>query len=209
MADPIIEGGIRVLAQSFGSEDSDDVIGSNGWVFAKTIPGPTTDALRVEAMDAVKAFYSAIASHIGKQVYEMRFKSYDMGEAPPRTPLESGELTLVSSAASLPSEVACCMSYFNGTVARPRKRGRVFLGPLRVTVLDQTLTYPTVSSSTRSAIAGAAVAELDGLPNITWGLLSQRDGVIWSVDEGFVDDAFDIQRRRGEDPTTSSEFSIG
>jgi hypothetical protein len=207
MADPVIEGGIRVLAQSYGSEDSDDVIGSNGWVFAMTTPGPTTEAALTEALAAVKAFYNAIASHIGKQVFEFRFKAYDMGEAPPRTPLEGSELDTVSSAASLPSEVACCLSYFNGPVARPRKRGRVFIGPLRTTVLDQTLTYPTVGSSTRSAITGAAVSELTGLSLITWGLLSQRDGVIWAVEHGFVDDAFDIQRRRGEDPTSSTTFS--
>lgn len=207
VADPIISGGISILAQGFASSTATDVIFGNRFVFAMTTPGPTTDAARAEAADAVQAFYNDWAADMSKVVGQIRFKSYDMGETPPRTPIEEGALTTVSSAASLPSELAACLSYYNGLVPRPRKRGRIFCGPLKQSTVDNTAVIPRLSTGFRTSLTGAAVTNLTGLATTTWGLLSPTDGVILAVEHGFVDDAYDVQRRRGEDPTTKLEFS--
>lgn len=209
MADPVIEGGIRVLAQSYSSNTSEEVISANSFIFAMTTPGPTTDTARTNASNAVKTFYNEMGALLGKQVGFMTFKSYDLGAPPPRDPLEIGGLTVASSAASLPSEVAICLSYWNGVVPRPRKRGRIYVGPLKQSVIDNTPVVPRVSSSTRSTLTSAAGTAFNTISLVTWGLLSQVDEVIWSIDSVYVDDAFDIQRRRGEDPTTRTVAAIG
>lgn len=208
MADPIIEGGIRVLAQTHSSSTDEEVISANSWVFGMFPAGPTTETAMTAAATAVKAFYNDIAADLSKHVGFISFKAYDLGEAPPRTPLEIGGLTAISSAASLPSEVASCLSYWNGTVPRPSKRGRLFIGPLKTSVVDNTPNVPRVSSAHRTTVTSACVTHFSGMSGLKWGLLSQRLGVIWTIESVYVDDAFDIQRRRGEDPTTKTIAAI-
>ena len=99
------------------------------------------------------------------------------------------------------------MSFYSGAVARPRKRGRIYLGPLRAdtgTTVGNVI-RPSTAIRTNVAGAGATLIDLSGV--VRWGVLSQADEVIWQIDHGFIDDAFDTQRRRGEDPTARTEFS--
>jgi hypothetical protein len=208
MADPIIEGGIRVLAQTHSSSSDEEVISANSFVFGMFPAGPTTETAMSDAADAVKAFYNDIAADLSKHVGFVSFKAYDLGEPTPRTPLEIGGLTAASSGASLPSEVASCLSYWNGVVPRPRKRGRIFIGPLKASVIDNTPNVPRVSSGHRTSVTSACVTHFSGMSGLKWGLLSQTLGVIWTIDSVYMDDAFDIQRRRGEDPSTKTVAAI-
>lgn len=206
MADPIIVGGIRVLAGFYPSSTSEDVISVNSWVFGMVPPGSVTEAGLDEAMDAVSAFYGDLASYFGKQKQQLRLKAYDMEEPTPRTPHEGTPVTMVSSAASLPSEVAACLSFYSGPVPRPRKRGRVYLGPLATSVIDTTVTIPRLTTVFTDDVCGAATNNLMATTGVAWGVLSKTTGDIWPITAGWCDNAFDIQRRRGEDPAGRSEF---
>jgi hypothetical protein len=75
----------------------------------------------------------------------------------------------------------------------------VYIGPLRVTVADQPDGIVRPKELFRQDLADAATRLAATSTSIRWGVLSQADGVILEVTDGWVDDAFDIHRSRGED----------
>lgn len=110
---------------------------------------------------------------------------------------------------NLPSEVAVCLSYHADLtdyqqelgVTRPaaRRRGRIYLGPLNTLArtVDATTGRVKVSAIAQSTIKDAATALIaTGNPN--WAIWSRANLLFSEVVGGFVDDAFDTQRRRGE-----------
>jgi len=208
MADPIMVGGIRVLAQGLASSTSDEVIFANSWIFGMSPAGAVTPSGGSEAGTAVRTFYGDMGALLSKVVGTVRVKWYDLGETPPRTPTTLTDLGTASSGSSLPSEVAMCLSYYNGTVPRPKKRGRIFLGPLKESVVDTAAAIPRISAAARTTVLDALDTMVSSLTLTEWGLLSQVDEVIWPITAGYIDDAFDIQRRRGEDPVTRTTFTV-
>jgi len=208
VTDPVIVGGCSVLAQLKSSSTAAEVIAANRFIFAMTTPGPLTSSGRAEAGTAVHDFYNGIAADLGKQVGFIDIKTYDLGETPPRTPQTLTGLSTASSGASLPSEVAACMSYYSGVVPRPRKRGRIFLGPLKTSVVDTTPAVPRVATAFATNVISTIGTTLAATTIVTWGLLSPTDGAIYAIDAGYIDNAFDIQRRRGEDPSAKTTFTV-
>jgi len=118
---------------------------------------------------------------------------------------------------SLPSEMASVLSFRadygnqpefgpnlgpGGGKERPRarRRGRLYIGPLD----DQAITYDTTTFRTyvqpalRTSATGAAKRLMD-YTDIKWGVWSRVDGNALPVVSAWMDDAFDVQRRRGED----------
>lgn len=129
------------------------------------------------------------------------------------------------SATRLPSEVAICLSFRGayGTAdedvpagapgpvgnihERARLRGRVFIGPLVATGLsvegaDQA---QHISTQGRLTVAQAAL-RLRNNVDLDWLVWSRTNGSVVQVTQGWVDDAFDIQRRRGPDSLTRTTF---
>lgn len=112
-------------------------------------------------------------------------------------------------ATNLPDEVSVCLS-FHGDLAglversgstRPanRHRGRIFLGPLTTGVMGQDPDNHDVlvHSTPRQAFADAAGRILAGVFGATWCVWSRTNAALYPVVGGFVDNAFDTQRRRG------------
>lgn len=118
----------------------------------------------------------------------------------------------------MPSEVAVALSFRGdygstpefGTELGPkggrerlraRHRGRVFIGPLGLNALDSdsTTKRPFVKATARSAITTAAKVLMD-VDEPRWGAWSRKNSAVYPLVECWVDDAFDVQRRRGEDP---------
>lgn len=115
--------------------------------------------------------------------------------------LGGGEL----SASSLPLECAVCVSYSGhpdgGSLPKGRRRGRIYLGPLTITTLSQ-FTDPSVATTFRNEAAAAAAAlassaDVDG----AWVVWSRAANAVTGISEGYIDNEFDTQRRRGNDPT--------
>ena len=119
---------------------------------------------------------------------------------------------------ALPSELAVCLTMRGdygdepefGTETGPgggrlrlraRRRGRLYIGPLETQVIagDPTTKRPLVSASFRTPITLAAKTLMD-MPDLDWRVWSRVNGETYSIKECWVDDAFDVQRRRGEDP---------
>jgi hypothetical protein len=105
-------------------------------------------------------------------------------------------LATTADSTRLPTEVAVCGSFYADRNI-PRQRGRLYIGPLNLSALDQSTGRP--HSGIMNAIA-------EGMERITtlgttlqWVAYSTvAVGGSWlPVDNGWVDNAFDIQRRRG------------
>lgn len=117
---------------------------------------------------------------------------------------------------NLPSEMAICLSFhaayandpeFQG-LARPRARdrGRVFLGPMNNGGMSQDANnVPIIGIAYRDTIEAAAVA-LMNRPNHAWSVWSRKNAAVEPVVGGWIDDAWDIQRRRGEAARTRTTW---
>jgi hypothetical protein len=120
----------------------------------------------------------------------------------------------ISGAASapLPEECALCLSFhadyatdpeFSGVMRpRARDRGRVYIGPLN----NVTGGYDTNGRSTPGATVATSLGEAgtrlaDSGAASLWCVWSRVDSALKEVVAGWVDDAFDTQRRRGPEAT--------
>lgn len=144
------------------------------------------------------------------------YKCYDMDDPSPRVPSQqpvAQNVTPVIATAPLPSEVACCLSYKGAAVSgspMASRRGRFFVGPLNVAaaVTHATLGHAIPNSTLMVALTAGANRMKDNLAAlaqpIEWVVYSPKlrgagvanDGCTLAT-EAWVDNEFDIQRRRG------------
>lgn len=163
--------------------------------------------------DSVLVFYQAIAAMYPVIIRQNNhvWKLYDRSDPEPRAPKSMGTFNF-SAAPSIgpaPPEVAMCLSFQapqQSGVPQARQRGRVYIGPLRASLIDGA-GRPTTASITllRNAgealrVASAAAATWD------WVVWSTVQGTAAGITNGWVDDEFDTQRRRGRVPTVRNVF---
>lgn len=143
----------------------------------------------------------------------LSFKLYDMSDPEPRVPVAEGTRTLTNlgTAAPLPTEVALVFSYhttFVSGTAAARRRGRIYLGGLAA--FTNTNGRP---SSTLTGTMAAAGRDLIQASNASvsweWQQYSQTTELGNIVIGGWVDNAWDTQRRRGLASTTRTVFTGG
>lgn len=143
-----------------------------------------------------------------------RVKMYDMAEPEPRPPVFDESLGLTgtpTAATNLPSEVALCASYAAAPMAgevAARRRGRVYIGPLNTAASDggsgTTPARPATTTREILAEASEAMAAANTL-GAQWVVWSRRNDSASEIVRGWVDNAFDTQRRRG--PAATSRLS--
>lgn len=155
---------------------------------------------------------------IGYAWTQTQVKLYNLNDTKPRVPLKSESLGLVAGAPTttcLPQEVALCLSFQGPKISgipQSRRRGRVYFGPF-----DQNAN--STSGRPASGVIAAIVAGANtflGKHNggidepAQWSVISERTGAPQTVyiTEGWVDDAWDTQRRRGVRAATRSTFAI-
>lgn len=183
-------------------------------------------ATEVEAatafIDAIATAYQAFDSFMSVRIDapNLQFKAYDLNDPEPREPIveDLTSFSVTPGANALPPELAICLS-FQGAPAsgapQARRRGRVYLGPLAQAA--------ATDDRVASAAITAAVAMGDSLLEASKAALADFTWVVYSrvgtgtplnpipatfaVTNGWVDDEFDIQRRRSLAPTTRSTFS--
>lgn len=138
---------------------------------------------------------------------EIRCKAYNMDEPAPRAPVA----TKVENAGSYPTssqprETALCLSFRGDPPYTPSRRGRIFL-PLFVSSF--TAGTPRPNSAIQTAALGMSdrLAGLGGL-NVDWVIHSKTRGNT-AVKHAWVDDEWDVQRRRGLRPTARTEKDVG
>lgn len=177
----------------------------NTWYFAGT--DPAADMITT-SVDRVNDFYGALIAYwSGYIAARLDVTVYDVEDAQPRTPIYSGSTALtVGAGASLPLEVALCMSYhreLESGIPAARQRGRLYLGPFDAGALDTSQPSSRPVSALVDAITTAAEVLLsENTANNTWVTFSETLGALSPIVGGWVDDSWDTQRRRGSSPSS-------
>lgn len=148
------------------------------------------------------------------------FTAWDLADPKPRQPIYEANLTALDSPQPnrLPRELSICVS-FRGTYVSgqnpARRRGRIYLGPWSSGMVDGAT--GKVAAANLATIVGAAddllTASL-GSTAYRWIVYSPTTDTagsgsvgVYDVTAGWVDNEFDIQRRRGDvAPTARSAF---
>lgn len=178
---------------------------------------------------AMNTFYGALVGSLSAaHNWDAGVTEYiDMTENQPRIPFYTGVLdlpALTGSLADMPAEVAVCMSFKGATASgqnQRRRRGRVYIGPLRQADTQHNVVPTTLADTI--ATAGAALRDT---ALVDWCVYSRYthhavpvgrdinekdedgDAVFPEVSDAlpssfipvttvWVDNAWDIQRRRG------------
>lgn len=195
-------------------------------VFHFTVPDEYGEGDFIAIAEALEEFYndnvdgsntniarliSPVVSR-GENACSMVFSDVQMD---PSLPLFQADWTLGAPIAtsSLPLEVALCLS-IRATPAIPvpirRRTGRIYLGPL-VTTISQTPAneMPNVSSALRGQLALACQRLIDPetLDAQAWSIYSRVDDAAYEVSGGWIDNEFDTQRRRAQDPTARTVWT--
>lgn len=194
----------------------------NTWHFDTFDGGVDRETDFANLVTDLTAFYQAIDGYlsIGLQP-SIEFVGYDLGDSEPRAPFADDTAALTLSASSgIPSEVAICLSYQGQRVSgqsQAQRRGRLYIGPLGANVLGTSIDgQHRPAAAFVTALAGAGTALLASTYAGTWWRVfsptraAQGGGLslaMTPVTDGWVDDAWDIQRRRGAQPTTRTTFS--
>jgi hypothetical protein len=164
----------------------------------------------------LKGFYDGIAgsypAKIAQNGHEIKYYLLP-GPGKPNYPFEIDFFNLFTAptGTTLPTEVALCLS-FQGLKAagapQARRRGRVYIGPLD----EATNTDGRPSTTVISAIVTAATTLSSAVTALgagyEWGIWSVTDQHFVPAIDGWVDNSWDTQRRRGVDPNSRTTFLI-
>lgn len=140
-------------------------------------------------------------------------KVYNLDDDVPRAPVYEELQTGMGTdpvGSGLPPEVALCLSFQGAKVSgqpQARRRGRVYLGPLAASI--NTSGVPSNASCLLvTGFGDALLAASDAAAGAwRWVVYSPTNGTAVNVVDGWCDNAFDIQRRRGFSSTTRFLFS--
>lgn len=186
----------------------------------------TDRASNTNAMDAaLDTFYTSLADIFCANTLtgDWTFKAYDLADPEPRTPFATYAHTgaTLTTGDGLPTECAVCLS-IEGVAGSGfnmrRRRGRLYIGPLSNGVSTTVTGYVYVSPTAMGIIMDAAeeLRSAGGL-DFVWSVYSPTAAgptpdaaailaATTYVDHGWIDNAFDTQRRRGTVASTRAVF---
>jgi hypothetical protein len=189
-----------------------DFVTNTWWISVRNdvIGSPTQEELVDGINGHLVTFYDAIRQDLSPllSVTGHEFKWYAMEDPTPRTPkyLHSWTFGSAFGGFAMPSEVALVSSYQatkQSGVAQATRRNRIFLGPMNTSAQDAVLGRPATATVVRITDAAEAFAATsDGANGWSWRVYSGKTGEDHPIADGWVDNAWDTQRRRGIDPSS-------
>lgn len=145
---------------------------------------------------------------------DVTVRFYRLLDPEPRVPFVTGSFTYVPfESQAIPSEVALCLSYFRAFASGEppaRAKGRLFIGPLNIEAVSDVDDVDLPSSTFIGTLAGAASrmrANSDAAGRFDWVQRSETADASGPVIGGWVDNAWDTQRRRGRAATARTTWS--
>jgi len=184
-------------------------------------------AMIADIDDELSAFYSAIGAIYSANTItgNMFFKVFDLLDVPPRIPVfeTSHIIAGLGDADALPTECAATLSFQGDPVSgvnQRRRRGRLFLGPLDIGVASTAAGIVHIQGGTRTLVTGTAESFMEAGGTLTWQWIvfspTNAGAPPWDetaldegsalVTNGWMDDAFDTQRRRGTAATARTTW---
>lgn len=187
----------------------------NTWYFANI--GTSTPAESgADAFGWLTTFYNALGLYIASDSSDSpaAFKVYDLSDPEPRSPVYTNDLAIPgTSGGYLAPELAVVLSYrclYRSGVPKGRCRGRVYLGPFVSTANSSGRPSSAAVTAIRNA-ANALLTSSQASTDTVWRVHSELepDSSSQNVTGGWVDDEWDIQRRRSLLPTSRNQFGSG
>lgn len=180
-----------------------------------------TDGLDQTVSDAIGAdlaeFYfnsapvagNSIKTFLSPAIASAELRTYNLADAEPRVPfITSLTYGTASSQPPLPAEIAVCLSLQAAPPVTPSRRGRIYIGPLNTNASASAQTSDArVDPGFRATLAEVAFRLLD-TGTYEWVIHSPTTGTNPLVAGGFIDDAYDIQRRRGHEATARTLWGL-
>lgn len=167
-----------------------------------------------EVTVAVKTFYDAVRGYLSSRVaatgHEVKF--YALPGLKPNYPVTETTFNLAAQPAGTPapSEVAIVTSLVGvreAGQAMARRRGRMFIGPLNQSTWGDDRPAAGMLTVISDATKDLAV-DINAIENHRLGIWSTVNQS-WAVCAGgFVDNAWDTQRRRGIQPTARTNWTL-
>ena len=184
---------------------------SNTWSFTSD----DVNAAAVWVKGDLKTFYDAIRPSLSVALAQNghEIKCTALPGTPPNYPFfeDTWNFASAPAAAALPSELAICLSFQGDRQAgeiQARKRGRVYLGPWGTSAnVAPGRPLGTLRTTIATAASALRAATLAHASNTAWTVWSPTNGSSVDVDGGWVDDAWDIQRRRGLDASSRTTWT--
>lgn len=197
----------------------------NTWHFNWINPGDPATANYISLCGDVAAFYAFVfnvtanvqlLSGICKPNLAVQ-KVYNLSDPEPRSPVYTDTAGIAAGtdvAFTTPLEVSLCLSYQGAKVSgfdQASRRGRIYLGPLgdlASTTGDPTH-FPAPSSTWINRITTAAhQLTVDTIGHgWEWVVYSRKNNTSTAIVNGWVDNAWDTQRRRGNAPSTRTTWT--
>lgn len=178
--------------------------------------GDATTGTATAITTALSSFYTAVMPQLSSTLNPTtaRVRFYDMGDSKPRAPFHDVFLTIGATTGpqTAAPELAICLSFQGARtsgVPQARRRGRIYLGPLGYTGIGAAETVNVTAVDAIAAAGGALMDASDAASNWSWVVYSQVEGAnAWAVvNNGWCDNAFDVQRRRGIASTYRKTFT--
>lgn len=179
--------------------------------------GLTNEPQLTNMLDLLEDFYTvpvdttAITGYMGADAVNgtLTIYLYNLDHTPPRAPIAFRVVTFSPVASAvLPTEVALVVSFQaapQSGVPQARRRGRIYLGGL----VASTNASGRPQAAFRAQVLAQAnelLAASDASINVDWVVWSPTTSTAVGVANGWIDDAWDTQRRRGVSPTTRTTF---
>lgn len=191
-----------------------DVI-NNTWHF-ESLDGEPIDNTRLGVLFALIAqFYNSVYNNTTVKAManylnplQTVMKGYDLDDPKPRTAVRESIVPLavgVQPVTVVAPEVAAVLSYrteYESGINKGSQRGRIYLGGLTDVMIDSSILsrgprfksgFITAVTAAATSLAGSALAQEWG-----WVVWSEKLQQSFAVAGGWMDDALDTQRRRGQ-----------
>lgn len=196
----------------------EDVI-TNTWHFEWLGGGDPTPTQLLACIVNVQLFYAGAYSGTGGAGNWAQYvnltggsmKMYNLDDPKPRVPVYTYNGTTAGAkdtSPTLPTEVACVLSYhteYQSGIPKASQRGRIYLGGLGNGWLGAggASSFPVLTASARNQVANVATALCAASLVDQWGwvVYSPKLDQQFAVAGGWIDNAFDTQRRRGQAAT--------
>lgn len=204
----IITAQVRFTALTNKTED--DI--TNTWHFVvETVPPPAATLTAIGS--ALGTFYGSIQPQsVADWAQGFTVKYYNVDDPKPRAPIYTSSLggaAWGTAGKAVPRELAPCLSFKGATtsgVPMSRRRGRIYLPTPTNGNLDNNGRLIGSYLTTVKNAANTLLTASDANSDWTWVIYSPTSNAAVPVIGGWVDDAPDIQRRRGIDASTRVVF---
>lgn len=201
------------------SGTAEDVI-TNDWAMQFSTLSPSGSdwiALRGALITFYNTMYGSSGYHMAPWLRPAltSWKGYDLNDPVPRAPRHSSVSAIsgtVDATSTVTPETAICLSFQGDLLSgapQSRRRGRVFLGGLGSPfVAGSASAFPLIDGTKTGAVTGAAGTLKTSLAALgwTWSVYSRVDDASVTVTNGWIDNAADTQRRRGQKATLRATF---